>query len=69
MIDWIVKNWSYILSGFCGLIIVCSVIVKLTPNEKDNKILDKVIGILDHFSIVKTARDKEMIEIAKEIKK
>jgi len=69
IINWIVTNWAYILSGFCGLIIVASVIVKLTPSTKDDGVVEKIIDFLDHFSIVKTARDKQMIEIAKEIKK
>lgn len=66
MWNWIVNNWAYILSAICGVIVVASIIVKLTPTTKDDSVLGKVIGFIDHFSIVKTANDKKLIEIAKE---
>jgi len=66
MWNWIVANWPYILSGIFGLIVVASIIVKLTPTTKDDSILGKIIAFIDHFSIAKTANDKKLIEIAKE---
>lgn len=66
MWNWIVTNWPYILSIFCGVVVVASVIVKLTPTTKDDSVLGKIIAFLDHFSIVKTANDKKLIEIAKD---
>lgn len=67
MIEFIKQNWPYILSGICGLIVVASVVVKLTPNTKDDGIVAKIIKVLDYFSIVKTARDKKMISFAEDI--
>lgn len=66
MIEWIIQNLPYILSGILGVIVVASIIVKLTPNTKDNDVLGNIIGFLDKFSIAKTANDKELIRIAKE---
>ena len=66
MWNWIVTNWSYILSCFFGLIVVASIIVKLTPTTKDDSVLGKIIALIDHLSIAKTANDKELIEIAKD---
>ena len=66
IINWIISNWAYILSGICGVIVVASIVVKLTPTTKDDSFMGKVISFIDHFSIVKTANDKKMIEIAKE---
>lgn len=66
IITWIISNWAYILSGFLGLIIVASIVVKLTPNEKDDAFLTGLVNFLDRFSLVKTENDKKMIEIAKE---
>ena len=67
MWNWIVENWPYILSGICGVIFVASVIIKLTPSQKDDTVLGKIIAFIDHFSIVKTARDKQLIEYAEEV--
>lgn len=66
MFKWIVGNWEYIVSVFCGIVAVASIIVKITPTTKDDSVLGKILKILDHFSIVKTANDKKLIEIAKE---
>ena len=65
MINWIIANWSYILSGLLGAIVVASIVVKLTPTTKDDSVLGKIVGILDKISIAKTANDKAMINIAK----
>lgn len=65
MINWIIENWSYILSGLLGAIVVASIVVKLTPTTKDDSVLGKIVGILDKISIAKTANDKAMINIAK----
>lgn len=67
-ISFISNNWSYILSGFFAVIAVSSIIVKLTPNTKDDAILDKIISFLDNLSIAKTEKDKELIEFAKNVK-
>jgi len=66
MWNWIVTNWAYILSAFFGVVVVASIIVKLTPTTKDDSILGKIIAFIDHFSLAKTANDKKLIEIAKE---
>lgn len=63
--DWIVENWAYIVSALAGVVFVSSVVVRLTPTTKDDSVLRKVISFLDHFSIFKTADDKELIERAK----
>jgi len=65
IITWIVSHIQVILSVLFGVIFVCSLIVKLTPNTKDDEVLMKIIGFLDHFSVVKTAKDKDLIERAK----
>ena len=63
--QWIAANWSYILSAFFGVVVVASIIVKLTPNTKDDSVLGKIVGLLDRLSVAKTANDKALIEIAK----
>ena len=65
MINWIIANWAYILSGILGVIVVASIIVKLTPTTKDDSVMGKIVGVLDRLSIAKTANDKALIEMAK----
>ena len=65
MINWIAENWAYILSAFFGVIVVASIVVKLTPNTKDDSVMGKIVGVLDKLSIAKTANDKALIDMAK----
>lgn len=46
MIDWIMAHWKDILAVIGGIVTVCSIIVKLTPTQKDDNILAKIIKIL-----------------------
>lgn len=66
MWKWIVENWSYIVSALAGVVFVASIIVRITPTTDDDSFLHKVIKFLDHFSIFKTADDKELIKRAEE---
>ena len=66
IINWVRDNIGNICTIICGVILVCSVIVKITPSTKDNEILSRIINFLDKFSIAKTADDKKAIENAKE---
>lgn len=61
MIEWIITNYDDILTLFGGIVFCASVIVKLTPTPKDNAVLDKVIKILDNFSIVNTKENQKKI--------
>lgn len=47
------NNWVSILAIIAGVIAVASVVVKLTPTEADNKVLDKIIKILQALSLYK----------------
>lgn len=44
--EWIVQHWKDILAVIGGVVTVCSIIVKLTPTQKDDTALAKVIKIL-----------------------
>ncbi|MBQ0070532.1 MAG: hypothetical protein KBS81_01530 [Spirochaetales bacterium] len=65
IIGWVVGNVGNICTVVCGVILVASVIVKLTPSTKDNEVLGRIISILDKASIAKTADDRKCIEDAK----
>lgn len=46
MIDWIMAHWKDILAVIGGVVTVCSIIVKLTPTQKDDVVLAKIIKVL-----------------------
>lgn len=51
MLEWLKENYDNICVVITALITFCSVVVKVTPTDKDDKILSKIINILDTFSI------------------
>lgn len=67
MINWIIENWVNIAAAWGMLVALCTIIVKATPTDKDNKILEKIIKWADVFSVVFTKEDAETI--AKALKK
>ena len=46
MINWIQAHWKDILAIIGGVVTVASLIVKLTPTQKDDTVLAKIIKIL-----------------------
>ena len=44
--EWIQTHWKDILAIIGGVVTVCSLIVKLTPTQKDDTVLAKIIKIL-----------------------
>lgn len=49
--EWITVHWKDILAIIGGVVTVASIIVKLTPTQKDDNILAKVIKILAALSL------------------
>lgn len=44
--EWITAHWKDILAIIGGVVMVSSMIVKLTPTQKDDTVLGKIIKIL-----------------------
>lgn len=44
--EWIVAHWKDVLAVIGGVVTVCSLIVKLTPTQKDDTVLAKIIKVL-----------------------
>ena len=65
LINWIITHIGDICTVICSVILLCSLIVKLTPSTKDNEFLGKIISFLDRFSIAQTADNRKYIEDAK----
>ena len=49
--EWIQLHWKDVLAVIGGVVSVCSIIVKLTPTQKDDNILAKIIKLLAIFGI------------------
>ena len=62
MMTWILANWDNILAIYGGLVALCTTIVKITPNTKDDAIVSKVIKVLDFFSTAFTKADAEKLK-------
>ena len=65
--EWLLENWDTIFAAWGMLVAVCTAIVKLTPTQKDDTVLAKVVKWADVFSVVFTKEDAETI--AKALKK
>ena len=52
VIAWVQAHWTEILAAWGALVAFATVVVKLTPTQKDDAILAKVIKLLDYFSVV-----------------
>ena len=51
MIEWITANWDTILIIISAVISIASIIVKLTPNETDNKVLATIIKLAESLGL------------------
>ena len=71
IILWIKTNWESILAIIGGVVSVATLIVKLTPTQKDDNVLATIIRILSIFSLVNPdgsfigRKDDWIIKIAK----
>ena len=65
IINFIQTHWDEILAIVGGIVSTASIIVKLTPTTKDDKILKYIIGFLAKFSIFNTKEDQKKIDNAK----
>jgi hypothetical protein len=58
MLDFIKEHYDELCIAFTALITFCSVVVKLTPTQKDDAMLNKVITFISYFSIIKPKDNK-----------
>ena len=64
-ISFIQNHWDELLAIIGGIVSVATIIVKLTPTDKDNRVLEKIINFLAKFSIINTKEDQQKIDNAK----
>lgn len=69
MIQWLVNNWDLIFQIWGMITALGTAIVAITPTQKDNNFLAKIVKWADVFSVVFTKQDAEVIAKALEKKK
>lgn len=50
IISWFSANWVNIAAIYGGVVAVATVIVKLTPSQKDDAVLANIVDIISYFS-------------------
>ena len=58
---WLIERWETIFATWGVLVAFCTAIVKLTPTQKDDNFLAKVVKWADVFSVVFTKEDAQTI--------
>lgn len=53
LLNWIVENKTEIIAAMGSVVTAASIVVKLTPNKKDDMFLSKILSILNILSINK----------------
>lgn len=48
--EWIQANWTTVLAIYGAIVVLATLIVKLTPSTKDDEFLGKVVRFFDNFS-------------------
>lgn len=59
--EWLYENWETIFAIWGMIVTFCTMIVKLTPTQKDDTFLAKVVKWADVFSVVFTKEDAKVI--------
>lgn len=62
MLEFIINNTETILAWIGGIVSCASIIVKLTPTTKDDSVLEKVINVLDCFSVFNTKKNQQKLD-------
>lgn len=62
MFETIINNIAPIFEAIGYIVTAASVIVKLTPTTKDDSVLEKIINVLDYFSVFNPKKVQEKLD-------
>lgn len=62
MFEIIINNVDSVFTVIGYVVAAASTIVKLTPTTKDDSVLEKVINVLDYFSVFNTKKNQEKLD-------
>ena len=66
---WLLNNWDLIFQIWGMITALGTAIVAITPTDKDNKLLEKIVKWANVFSVVFTKEDAQTIANATKKKK
>ena len=49
--DWIIENWATVMELCGAIIVVASIIVKITPTKVDNEVLAKFLKFWEFLAL------------------
>lgn len=44
--NWLTQNWTEVVAAVGGVVLAARIIVKLTPSNSDNVVLEKIVNFL-----------------------
>jgi len=44
--NWLTQNWTEVVAAVGGVVLAARIIVKLTPTNSDNLVLEKIVNFL-----------------------
>lgn len=59
--NWLLQHWDELFAAWGILVALCTAVVRLTPTQKDDTFLAKVVKWADVFSVVFTKQDAKII--------
>ena len=68
VINFIQIHYQDILAIIGGVVSITTIIVKLTPTEKDDAVLTKIVNMLSKLSLVNTKTEEKILKEAKDKK-
>lgn len=70
VIEYVINNWNQVIELILAIIGVASIIAKITPTPEDDKIIDKILGVINVIALTKkgkiTALPEEKVVTTKE---
>lgn len=49
--DWVIQNWDDVIVVLFAVVGAASAIVKLTPTQKDDAVVGKILKVLDALAL------------------
>lgn len=58
VIEYVINNWDQVIELILAIIGVASIIAKITPTPEDDKIVDKILSVINVVALTKKSNVK-----------
>ena len=65
VINFIQAHYQDILAIIGAIVSIATIIIKITPTEKDDAVITKIVNMLSKLSLVNTQSDQKIIDESK----